>query len=94
MDLLQAPAFLGAVDALADELRRDRAEVRTDAARYVRELAASHNARATGAWQKFGDWVMRAHDLLVDEDETPGCGPWTATTPWGWCSRTGPTWTG
>lgn len=69
MDLLHDPAFCAALEALADELGRDRAEVRAEAAGYLRELTASHNPRATGAWQRFGDWVMRAHDLLVDEDE-------------------------
>lgn len=69
MDLLQDPAFLDAVDALAAEQSRDRAEVRAEAAGYVRELTASHNARVTRSWQRFSDWVMRAHDLFVDEDE-------------------------
>jgi glycerol-3-phosphate O-acyltransferase len=69
MDLGHDPAFRGALDALAVQLGRDRAGVHAEAAGYLREMTASHNPRATRAWHRFGTWVMRAHDLLVDEDQ-------------------------
>ncbi|CCK59626.1 lysophospholipid acyltransferase [Mycobacterium canetti] len=55
--------------ALADELGRDPDSVRAEAAGYLREMAASLDERAVQAWRGFSRWLMRAYDVLVDEDQ-------------------------
>ncbi|GAB3010796.1 putative acyltransferase plsB1 [Mycobacterium bourgelatii] len=67
--LLQAQWFSERLDALADELGRDSADVRAEAAGYLREVAATLDERAVHAWRGFSRWLMRAYDVLVDEDQ-------------------------
>ena len=43
--------------------------VRAEAAGYLREVAASLDERAVQAWRGFSRWLMRAYDVLVDEDQ-------------------------
>lgn len=54
---------------LADELGRDPGDVRAEAAGYLREMAASLDERAVQGWRGFSRWLMRAYDVLVDEDQ-------------------------
>ncbi|CAM4072466.1 Glycerol-3-phosphate acyltransferase [Mycobacterium basiliense] len=54
---------------VADELGRDPDSVRAEAAGYLREMAASLDERAVEAWRGFSRWLMRAYDVLVDEDQ-------------------------
>ena len=54
---------------LAAELGRDPDSVRAEAAGYLREMAASLDERAVEAWRGFSRWLMRAYDVLVDEDQ-------------------------
>ncbi|WAJ47374.1 lysophospholipid acyltransferase [Mycobacterium sp. Aquia_216] len=54
---------------LADELGRDHGDVRAEAAGYLREMAASLDQRAVQGWRGFSRWLMRAYDVLVDEDQ-------------------------
>lgn len=67
--LLRAQWFGERLDLLADELGRDHASVRVEAAGYLREVAASLDERAVQAWRGFSRWLMRAYDVLVDEDQ-------------------------
>lgn len=67
--LLRARWFGERLDALAEELGRDPASVRVEAAGYLREVAASLDERAVQAWRGFSRWLMRAYDVLVDEDQ-------------------------
>ncbi|MCV7079040.1 lysophospholipid acyltransferase [Mycobacterium szulgai] len=67
--LLDAQWFGERLDALADELGRDPESVRVEAAGYLREVAASMDERAVQAWRGFSRWLMRAYDVLVDEDQ-------------------------
>ncbi|SON63282.1 Putative acyltransferase plsB1 [Mycobacterium simulans] len=68
-ELLNARWFGDRLDALADELGRDPHSVRSEAAGYLREVAASLDERAVHAWRGFSRWLMRAYDVLVDEDQ-------------------------
>ncbi len=68
-ELLDAQWFGERLDALADELGRDEESVRVEAAGYLREVSASRDERAVAAWRGFSRWLMRAYDLLVDEDQ-------------------------
>ncbi|CPR08229.1 glycerol-3-phosphate acyltransferase [Mycobacterium bohemicum DSM 44277] len=54
---------------LAAELGRDPDSVRAEAAGYLREMAASLDETAVDAWRGFSRWLMRAYDVLVDEDQ-------------------------
>ena len=67
--LLDAQWFGERLDAMADELGRDPQSVRAEAAGYLREVAASLNERPVQAWRSFSRWLMRAYDVLVDEDQ-------------------------
>ncbi|MHA7651282.1 lysophospholipid acyltransferase [Mycobacterium sp. ML4] len=67
--LLDADWFGERLEALAVELGRDPESVRVEAAGYLRELAASLDERAVQAWRGFSRWLMRAYDVLVDEDQ-------------------------
>jgi len=69
VQLLAAPWYDERLGELADELRRDPDSVRAEAAGYLREMAASLDERAVKAWRSFSCWLMRAYDVLVDEDQ-------------------------
>jgi len=69
VQLLAAPWYVERLDKLADELGRDPHSVRAEAAGYLREMAASLDERAVEAWRGFSRWLIRAYDVLVDEDQ-------------------------
>jgi glycerol-3-phosphate O-acyltransferase len=66
--LLADKDFTGRLAELAASLGRSPAEVSAEAARYLREMGAEHSARAMATWSRFTTWMLRAHDLLVDEE--------------------------
>lgn len=68
-DLLGAPWYDERLGKLADELGRDLDSVRAEAASYLREMAPSLDERAVKAWRSFSCWLMRAYDVLTDEDQ-------------------------
>jgi len=67
--LLGATWYGERLQKLAAELGRDPDSVRAEAAGYLREMAASRDERAVEAWRGFSRWLMRAYDVLVDEDQ-------------------------
>ncbi|WP_297848569.1 lysophospholipid acyltransferase [Mycobacterium sp.] len=67
--LLGAPWYGERLSKLADELGRDLSGVRAEAAGYLREMAPSLDERAVRAWRSFSCWLMRAYDVLTDEDQ-------------------------
>ena len=67
--LLSDDAFRAQVDELAVSLRREPDDVRAEAARYLREMGATHTGRAMKDWARFGRWLARAHDLVVDPEQ-------------------------
>lgn len=67
--LLGAPWYEERLRKLAAELGRDPDSVRVEAAGYLREIAASRDERAVEAWRGFSRWLMRAYDVLIDEDQ-------------------------
>lgn len=69
VQLLAAPWYDERLSHLADELGRDAYGVRAEAAGYLRELAATLDERAVQAWRRFSRWLMRAYDVLVDDDQ-------------------------
>ena len=69
VELLGAPWYDERLSKLAAELGRDPDSVRAEAAGYLREMAASLDEGAVQAWRGFSRWLMRAYDVLVDEDQ-------------------------
>ena len=69
VELLGASWYEERLQKLAAELGRDPESVRAEAAGYLREMAASFDDRAVDAWRGFSRWLMRAYDVLVDEDQ-------------------------
>lgn len=68
-DILTDPGLVTALERYAAEHHLPIGEVRAEAAEHLREMAASHDPRATQSWDKLGAWIMRAHDVLVDEED-------------------------
>ncbi|BBX61164.1 putative acyltransferase plsB1 [Mycobacterium saskatchewanense] len=69
VELLTTPWYVERLRKLADDLGRDLDGVRAEAAGYLREMATSLDERAVEAWRGFSRWLMRAYDVLVDEDQ-------------------------
>ncbi|MBK7623851.1 MAG: lysophospholipid acyltransferase [Kineosporiaceae bacterium] len=67
--LLDEPALAASLQRFATEHGSQLAAVRTEAHGYLTEMLASHGDRATRSWNRFGAWMLRAHDVLVDEEE-------------------------
>jgi glycerol-3-phosphate O-acyltransferase len=67
--LLGAPWYDERLSKLADDLGRSPDSVRAEGAGYLREMAASLDDSAVAAWRGFSRWLMRAYDVLVDEDQ-------------------------
>jgi glycerol-3-phosphate O-acyltransferase len=67
--VLAAPWYEQRLQKLAAELGRDLVDVRVEAAGYLREVAATRDERAVEVWRGFSRWLMRAYDVLVDEDQ-------------------------
>ncbi len=68
-ELLGAPWYDERLSKLAHELGREPDSVRAEAACYLREMAPSLDERAVKAWRSFSCWLMRAYDVLTDEDQ-------------------------
>src|SRR5271166_2591241 len=66
--LLSEPWFDERLREAADKLERDHRGVRTEAAGYLREMSAAQDERPMEAWHRFGHWMMRAYDVVVDDD--------------------------
>ncbi len=66
--LLRSEQFADRLSELAAQLGRDDLEVRAEAAAYLREMAASRNELVTRAWSGLGRWMLRAHDVVIDQD--------------------------
>ncbi|MEE6176607.1 lysophospholipid acyltransferase [Mycobacterium sp. 050134] len=69
VELLATPWYMERLRKLADDLGRDLDGVRAEAAGYLREMATSLDEPAVEAWRGFSRWLMRAYDVLVDEDQ-------------------------
>jgi glycerol-3-phosphate O-acyltransferase len=67
--LLGAPWYDERLSKLAAELGREPEGVRAEAAGYLREMATSLSDGAVEAWRGLSRWLMRAYDVLIDEDQ-------------------------
>ncbi len=69
LDLLSDRAFVTALASYAARHGRGVDEVRAEASGYLTEMFASHGERVTRSWHHFAAWMMRAHDVVVDEEQ-------------------------
>jgi glycerol-3-phosphate O-acyltransferase len=67
--LLDSDGFLRAVVQLASQLGRDVADVRAEAAGYVREMAATHVPSVVRAWQAWSAWMVRGFQVVIHDDD-------------------------
>jgi glycerol-3-phosphate O-acyltransferase len=67
--LLGSDEFLSATEQMASQLGRDAADVRTEAAVYVREMAASHVPPVVRAWHALSAWLVRGFQVVIDDDD-------------------------
>ncbi|CRK56122.1 Glycerol-3-phosphate acyltransferase [Alloactinosynnema sp. L-07] len=67
-DLLGDTAADESLASLAQRLGKKPDDVRAEAAGYLREMSATHGDRAGDTWSRFSQWLMRAHDVYVDDE--------------------------
>ena len=70
--LLRAPAFRSQVRDLAERLGRSEEDMLAEAAGALREMSATHNEAVIAQWQRFGRWMRRGYDTLIDEEALAG----------------------
>ncbi len=70
--LLRAPAFRGHARDLAGRLGRSGEDVLAEAASALREMSATHDEAVIAQWQRFGRWMLRGYDTLLDEEALAG----------------------
>ncbi len=68
-EILADPGLVASLERYAAEHGLSIAAVRAEAAEHLHEMVATHDSRATRSWDKLGAWIMRAHDVLVDEED-------------------------
>jgi glycerol-3-phosphate O-acyltransferase len=66
--VLGSGTFRAHVSQLAARLTRSGDDVLAEAEQYVEELSATHDAAVLRRWNRFGDWMMRGYDRLIDEE--------------------------
>lgn len=66
--LLASEEFRAGVREVARQQGIDEATALADAAAALREMSATHQDRAGLVWDRFGDWMSRGYDVLVDDD--------------------------
>jgi glycerol-3-phosphate O-acyltransferase len=67
--LLDSDEFRSATAQLASQLGRDVADVKAEAAVYVREMAASHVPPVVRAWHAMSAWMVRGFQVVIDDDD-------------------------
>lgn len=65
--LLDSHRYQDGVHTLADTLGRGRDEVQGLAESYLRQMATIHSVAVTPWWERFGSWLMRGFEPVVDE---------------------------
>jgi glycerol-3-phosphate O-acyltransferase len=68
LDILRSPAFRQQVDDAAERLGLSVQAIADEVAEHFREMAATHSARVIDRWARFGQWMLRGYDVLIDEE--------------------------
>jgi len=66
--LLIDDGFTGRLREIANEAGRPYQQVLAEAAGYLREMAATHTENASKAYLRFGRYMTRAHDFVIDAE--------------------------
>lgn len=66
--LMEQARFRNSVSDLAGELGRPDDEVLAEAGGYLREMSATHSPTVMDWWDRFGKWMLRGFEVLIDED--------------------------
>jgi glycerol-3-phosphate O-acyltransferase len=66
--LLASPEFREQVATSAAEMGRSVPETMDEARRHLREMAGTHVGSVTQRWHRFGRWMLRGYDVLIDEE--------------------------
>jgi len=66
--VLLSPTFRAQLQDLAGRLGRSYDEVAAEAADNLNEMSASHDAAVMRQWNRFGSWMIRGYDRLLDEE--------------------------
>lgn len=66
--LVGLPHFRAGAQSLASRLQRGVDEVVAEAEVYLREMSAIHRQAVTDWWDRFGRWMLRGFEVVVDED--------------------------
>lgn len=67
--VLGSEEFLGQVVTLAERHERPVADVLAEARSHLREMAGTHVEAVTQPWHRFGRWMLRGYDVLLDEEK-------------------------
>ncbi len=68
-DVLAEEPFASALTAYAAQHGIPADKVELEAQGYLDEMLASHRDKVTRPWNTFGRWMLRAHDVVVDEEQ-------------------------
>lgn len=66
--VLASETFQAQLADVAERLSRPHHEVEAEAVTHLGELSASHNETVLRPWNRFGGWMMRGYDRLLDEE--------------------------
>jgi len=66
--VLDSQAFQQQLAKLATRVGRASAEIAEEAAAHLRELSAMHSERVVLPWNRFGSWMLRGYERLLDEE--------------------------
>lgn len=66
--VLDAPWFTDGLREVAGRNDLAYPSALDEAAGHLREMAATHGERAGELWSRFGRWILRAYDVVVDEE--------------------------
>lgn len=66
--LIEATHFQDGLRALADRLGRSYEDVQAAAEGHLREMSAIHSRSFTAWWDRFGRYLLRGYELVVDVD--------------------------
>jgi glycerol-3-phosphate O-acyltransferase len=66
--ILRSQGFRQQAGEIAQRLGLPIESVVAEVAVHLREMAATHNQRVIDWWTRFGQWMLRGYDLLIDEE--------------------------
>ncbi|MDT4937633.1 MAG: glycerol-3-phosphate O-acyltransferase [Pseudonocardiales bacterium] len=72
LNILRSDAFRQQADELGQRLGMSAQSVADEVATHLNEMAATHNQRVIDRWTRFGQWMLRGYDLLIDEEGLAG----------------------